>query len=141
MWRVFLFFGVFFCLFVCLFCFLRQGFSVYSPGCPGTHSVDQAVLELRNPPASASRVLGLKTCATTPGPWRFFFKMKKLAKEFFKSQFSVITHCTRLDVIFINKFYKISFLRWFLFFEIFIQHILIIFKICLWMVNSLTILN
>ena len=38
-----------------------------SPGCPGTHSVDQAGLELRNPPASASRVLGLKVCATTPG--------------------------------------------------------------------------
>ncbi|GAB1290912.1 NAD-dependent protein deacylase sirtuin-5, mitochondrial [Apodemus speciosus] len=31
-----------------------------SPGCPGTHSIDQAVLELRNLPASASQVLGLK---------------------------------------------------------------------------------
>jgi hypothetical protein len=41
--------------------------SLYSPGCPGTHSVDQAGLQLRNPPASASRVLGLKACATTPG--------------------------------------------------------------------------
>jgi hypothetical protein len=40
--------------------------SLCSPGCPGTHSVDQAGLELRNPPASASRVLGLKACATTP---------------------------------------------------------------------------
>jgi hypothetical protein len=29
-------------------------------------TVDQAGLELRNPPASASRVLGLKACATTP---------------------------------------------------------------------------
>jgi hypothetical protein len=38
-----------------------------SPGCPGTHFVDQAGLELRNPPASASQVLGLKACATTPG--------------------------------------------------------------------------
>jgi hypothetical protein len=28
--------------------------------------VDQAGLELRNPPASASRVLGLKACATMP---------------------------------------------------------------------------
>jgi hypothetical protein len=28
-------------------------------------SVDQASLELRNPPASASQVLGLKACATT----------------------------------------------------------------------------
>jgi hypothetical protein len=41
--------------------------SLYSPGCPGTHSVDQAGLELRNSPASASRELGLKACATTPG--------------------------------------------------------------------------
>jgi hypothetical protein len=42
-----------------------------SPGCPGTHFVDQAGLELRNPPASASasasQVLGLKACATMPG--------------------------------------------------------------------------
>jgi hypothetical protein len=30
-------------------------------------TVDQAGLELRNLPASASRVLGLKACATTPG--------------------------------------------------------------------------
>jgi hypothetical protein len=28
-----------------------------------THSVDQAGLELKNPPASASQVLGLKACA------------------------------------------------------------------------------
>jgi hypothetical protein len=41
--------------------------SLYSSGCPGTHFGDQSGLELRNPPASASRVLGLKTCATTPG--------------------------------------------------------------------------
>jgi hypothetical protein len=54
---------------VCVFRFSRQGFSVYlcNPGCPGTHSVDQAGLELRNSPASASQVLGLKACATTPG--------------------------------------------------------------------------
>jgi hypothetical protein len=36
-----------------------------SPGCPATHSVDQADLELRNPPASASQVLGLKAYTTT----------------------------------------------------------------------------
>jgi hypothetical protein len=53
-----------FCLFVCLFVF-RDGVSLYIPGCPGTHFVDQAGLELRNPPASASQVLGLKACATT----------------------------------------------------------------------------
>ncbi|GAB1295054.1 Polyphosphoinositide phosphatase [Apodemus speciosus] len=38
---------------------------ICSPGYPGTHSVDQAGLELRNPPASASQVLGLMACATT----------------------------------------------------------------------------
>ena len=43
----------------------RDRVSLCSPGCPGTHSVDQAGLELRNPPASASQVLGLKVCATT----------------------------------------------------------------------------
>jgi hypothetical protein len=43
----------------------RVSVQVSSPGCPGTHSVDQAGLELRNPPASASQVLGLKACATT----------------------------------------------------------------------------
>jgi hypothetical protein len=43
-------------------------FSLCSPGCPGIHSVDQVGLELRNPPASASQVLGLKVCATTARP-------------------------------------------------------------------------
>ena len=51
-------------LFVC-FCFVvvvvfRDSVSLYSPGCPGTHFVDQALLKLRNLPASDSRVLGLK---------------------------------------------------------------------------------
>jgi hypothetical protein len=41
--------------------------SLYSPGCPGTHSVKQAGLKLRNPPAFAPQVLGLKACTTTPG--------------------------------------------------------------------------
>jgi hypothetical protein len=50
----------------------RDSVSLYSPGCPGTHSVDQAGLELRNLPASASRVLGLKACATTPGLFFLF---------------------------------------------------------------------
>jgi hypothetical protein len=65
----------FVCLFVCLFGFFfccgfgfgfgfglvfRDRVSLYSPGCPGTHFVDQAGLELRNLPASASQVLGLK---------------------------------------------------------------------------------
>jgi hypothetical protein len=39
--------------------------SLGSAGCPGTHSVDQADFELRNLPAFASQVLGLKACTTT----------------------------------------------------------------------------
>jgi hypothetical protein len=54
-------------LLLLFFFFLRDRISLYSPGCPGTHSVDQAGLELRNPPASASQVLGLKVCTTLPG--------------------------------------------------------------------------
>jgi hypothetical protein len=56
-----------------LFFVFRDRVSLCSPGCPGTHFVDQAGLELRNPPASAS-VLGLKACATTPGFTFFFLK-------------------------------------------------------------------
>jgi hypothetical protein len=48
--------------------------SLCSPGCPRTHFVDQAGLELRNPPASASRVLGLKACATTSSFLHCFLK-------------------------------------------------------------------
>jgi hypothetical protein len=51
----------------------RDRVSLCSPGCPGTHSVDQAGLVLRNSPASASRVLGLKACATMPSFYFFFF--------------------------------------------------------------------
>ena len=66
----------------------RDRVSLYSSDCPGTHSVDQDGLELRNPPASASEVLGLKVCVTTaqfnilaieqfsyivPLVWIFFF--------------------------------------------------------------------
>jgi hypothetical protein len=47
--------------------FFETEFLCVAPGCLGTHSVDQAGLELRNPSASASQVLGLKVCATTPG--------------------------------------------------------------------------
>ena len=44
------------------------GYQVYNINiCKALTSVDQAGLELRNPPASASRVLGSKACATTLG--------------------------------------------------------------------------
>ena len=51
------------CLFVL---FIRDRVSLYSPGRPGTFLVDQAGLELRNPPTSAFQELELKACATTP---------------------------------------------------------------------------
>jgi polyferredoxin len=70
------FFFFFFILFIRSFIYLfilvfQDSVSLCSSGCPGTHFVDQAGLELRNPPtsASASRVLGLKACATTAQPF------------------------------------------------------------------------
>jgi hypothetical protein len=57
---LFFVFWVFFFFFLVLFLVFRDRVSLYSPGCPGTHFVDQAGLEVRTPPASASRVLGLK---------------------------------------------------------------------------------
>jgi hypothetical protein len=71
----FFFLCILLCFFVCLVLVLvvrpppppPDRVSLYSPGFPGTHFVDQADLELRNPPASASGVLGLKACGTTPG--------------------------------------------------------------------------
>jgi hypothetical protein len=54
-----------FYLFIIIILVFRDRVSLYSLGCPGTHSVDQAGLELRNLPVFASQVLGLKACATT----------------------------------------------------------------------------
>jgi hypothetical protein len=53
-----------FMLFFFLFSF-RDRVSLCSPGCPRTHSVDQAGLELRNTPASASQMLALQACTAT----------------------------------------------------------------------------
>jgi hypothetical protein len=63
---VFVFLLVSLLSFFFFFLVFRDRVSLCSPGCPGTYFVDQADLELRNPPASASRVLGLKACATRP---------------------------------------------------------------------------
>ena len=80
----------FFFLFLSFFCFsvFRDRVSLCIPGCPGTHSVDQAGLELSNPPASASQVLGSKACATTarqplgslslPRRWCITFSLPRL---------------------------------------------------------------
>jgi hypothetical protein len=64
----FLFVGWFACLlcFLVWFCFVfPDRVSLCSFGCPGTHFVNQAGLELRDLPASVTWVLELKACATT----------------------------------------------------------------------------
>ena len=70
--------GTAFFLFVCFcFCFVfRDRVSLHSPSCFGTYFVDQTGLELRNLPVSASRVLRLKACATTPDMELHSFKEK-----------------------------------------------------------------
>jgi hypothetical protein len=78
---VFCFFFFFFGFF---FWFLETGFL-----CPGTHFVDQAGLELRNPPASASQVQGLKACATTPS--KIFLSLKNIYRITFLSQVLFLT--------------------------------------------------
>ena len=60
------FLSFFFFFFFFFFLVFRDRVSLYIPGCPGTHFVDQAGLKLRNLPASAPQVLRLKACATTP---------------------------------------------------------------------------
>jgi hypothetical protein len=64
-----------------LFCFVfRDRVSLCSPGCPGTHFADHAGLELRNPPASASGVLGLKVCVTMPGSTEVLMELIEIFK-------------------------------------------------------------
>ena len=66
-------FFFFFCFFFSFVLFFQDRVSLCSPGCPGTHSVDQAGLELRDLCAPASQVLGLNVCATTAWLFKFFF--------------------------------------------------------------------
>jgi hypothetical protein len=56
--------------FLLMLLFFQDRVSLCSP--PGTHSVDQAGFKLRNLPASASQVLGLKVCTTTAQLILFF---------------------------------------------------------------------
>jgi hypothetical protein len=63
---LFIYLFIYLFIFIFIFFFFFQGrVSLCSPGCPGTHSVDQADLELRSLPASVSQVLRFKACATT----------------------------------------------------------------------------
>jgi hypothetical protein len=69
------------------FGFFQDRVSLYNPGCPGTHSVDQAGLELRNLPASASQVLRLKACATTARLICQFLMLKHMPLVFCSRKF------------------------------------------------------
>jgi hypothetical protein len=66
----FVFCVVFVVFVVVWFGFLQDRVYLCSPGCLGTHSVDQAGFKFKNSPAS--QVLGLKAC-TTAWPVRVFF--------------------------------------------------------------------
>jgi hypothetical protein len=62
--------------------------SLYSSGCPKTHSVDKAGLELRHLPASVLRVLGLEACTTMLSFMSHFWRVPHLNSLFF-SPFSL----------------------------------------------------
>ena len=74
-------FGCCCCFYFVLFCFFnfRDRVSLYRPSYPRNHFEDQAGLELRNLPASASQVLGLKVCTTTAWlvDWFWFVLLNK----------------------------------------------------------------
>ena len=63
------------CYYLIFFFLFWDRVSLCSPGYPGTYSVDQAGLKLRNPPLSASRVLGLKACTTPALLTNLFFNL------------------------------------------------------------------
>lgn len=69
--------------------FFETGFFFFlmynSLGCPATHSVDQAGIELRGQPSSASPVVGLNAaCITTSQLQNFLNKQKCLQKQTIK---------------------------------------------------------
>jgi hypothetical protein len=93
-------------LFLSFFGF-RDRVSCVISGCPGTYSVDQAGLKLRNPPASASPVLGLKACATTPGMMSLF-KGLLIVKSFYTGQPSYVVTCCAMGLSMVTPRYGTS---------------------------------
>jgi hypothetical protein len=92
------FFVFVFCLgdyyyFVVFLLLFQDRVSLCSPGCPGTCSVDQAGLKLRESSASAFQVLGLKSCTTIPGFGFCFVSLRFI--YFYIVQMSIYLHeCT-----------------------------------------------
>jgi hypothetical protein len=98
------FFLIFYFILFYFIGFSRQG-SLYSPGCPGTHFVDQAGLELRNLPTSASRVLGLKACATTPSLLCFYWGFKPRSSYLWSQFFDhwVISRTPKCSIVTLTR--------------------------------------
>ena len=105
----------FFWFFVVLF-FLWDRVSVCSLDCPGTLSVVQACLRLRDPSASASQVLGLKECTINAWPQARFICLFKVniwygSPQFTRDPRNVIFGCIRGKKwtgqlpVFIHSFY------------------------------------
>ena len=65
--------------------------SLCSSGCLRTHSVDQASLELRDPPASAFGVLGLKVCAIIPDSEKYLKTNPSVITVLIKGCFLILT--------------------------------------------------
>jgi hypothetical protein len=98
---MYIFIYYYYCYYILIF---RDRVSLYSPGCLGTHFVDQAGLELRNLPASASQVLGLKACATTPGfiyvfIYFYFYVLSEARRRQQTPETGIISHCQWLYVL------------------------------------------
>jgi len=81
-----------------LFFFFETGFLCIALACPGTHFVDQVGLKLRNPPASASQVLGLKVCATTTHPAQVY----EVTSSFLFFFFLIFNVCEYTVAVFIH---------------------------------------
>jgi hypothetical protein len=96
-WWIFSFFLVF-----------RDRVSLYSLGCPGTHFVDQAGLELKNPPVSAPQVLGLKACATTARRSWWIWGQWGLHSEFQDSQGYIKTITTTKTINPVSRQTKVT---------------------------------
>jgi hypothetical protein len=75
---------------VFFFLIFQDRVSLYSPGYPGTYSVDQAGLKLRNPPASAFQVLVFKAWATTTRLNTIFKKVPEAGYQGFPSPCSLL---------------------------------------------------
>jgi hypothetical protein len=94
--------------------------SLYILGCPGTHFVDQAGLELENPSASASQVLGLKVFTTTARLFltslqtksncRFFFLLNHQRVLFLKAIHSNLSHHL-ISFFFNSDYYTMTLVR------------------------------